>query len=76
MLAYAPTRRSTSNKANPPTLTAVLESSSDARLLPPGLLLILRRLALLAGLIIALIGRGGVCDGIGEVGREAIVTLA
>ena len=58
---------------NAPTLTAVLESSSDARLLPPGLLLILRRLALLVGLIIALIGRGG---GIGEVGGEAIVTLA
>jgi hypothetical protein len=40
-----------------PTLTAVLLSSSDA-LLPPGLLLMLRRLELRLGRIIALTGRG------------------
>ena len=57
---------------NRPTLTAVFESSSDARL-PPGRLLVLRRLALRAGRIMALIGRGG---GTGDAGGEAIVMLA
>lgn len=60
---------------NRPTLTAVFESSSDARL-PPGRLLMLRRLALRVGLIMALIGRGGVCDGTGDPGGETIVMLA
>ena len=60
---------------NRPTLTAVFESSSDARL-PPGRLLVLRRLALRAGLIMALIGRGGICEGTGDAGGEGIVMLA
>lgn len=42
---------------NIPTLTAVLLSSSEA-LLPPGLLLMLMRLELRFGRIIALMGRG------------------
>ena len=47
--------------SNRPTMTAVFESSSEARL-PPGLLLILKRLWLRVGRIMALIGRGGLVE--------------
>ena len=55
---------------NVPTFTAVLPSSSDARL-PPGLLLTLIRLLLLGGRIMALIGRCGPADG--DVGGELVM---
>lgn len=55
-----------------PTLTAVLPSSSDARL-PPCLLLMLMRLLLRGVRITALMGRGAVP--VGEAGGETVITL-
>jgi hypothetical protein len=55
-----------------PTLTAVLPSSSDARL-PPCLLLILKRLALRGVRITALMGRGGAP--VGDAGGETVISL-
>lgn len=57
--------------AHIPTLTAVLESSSLALLPPPSLLLMLRRLELRLGLIMALMGRG--TPFAGDVGGEAAI---
>lgn len=54
-----------------PTLTAVLPSSSDARL-PPGLLLILMRLLLRGVRITALIGRGA--GPVGDAGGETVIS--
>lgn len=55
-----------------PTLTAVLPSSSDARL-PPCLLLILKRLVLRGVRMTALIGRGGA---VGDAGGETAISLS
>lgn len=54
-----------------PTLTAVLPSSSDARL-PPGLLLVLMRLVLRGVRITALIGRGA--GPVGDPGGETVIS--
>lgn len=55
-----------------PTLTAVLPSSSDARL-PPCLLLILKRLVLRGVRMTALMGRGGAP--VGDAGGETVISL-
>lgn len=54
-----------------PTLTAVFPSSSDARL-PPCLLLMLMRLLLRGVRITALMGRGG--TPVGEAGGETVMS--
>ena len=56
-----------------PTLTEVLPSSSEARLPPPALLVMLMRLFVLGGLIIALIGRWG--KPAGDSGGELAMAL-
>jgi hypothetical protein len=58
---------------NIPTLTEVLPSSSDALLPPPALLVMLMRLFVLGGLIIALTGLGGLPEG--DPGGELAITL-
>lgn len=55
-----------------PTLTAVLPSSSEARL-PPCLLLILNRLLLRGVRITALMGRGA--GPVGDAGGETVISL-
>lgn len=57
-----------------PTLTAVLLSSSLALLPPPSLPLMLRRLELRFGRIMALMGRGTPCAG--DVGGDAAMGAA
>lgn len=57
---------------NVPTLTAVLPSSSEARL-PPCRLLMLMRLLLRGVRITALMGRGAVP--VGEAGGETVIAL-
>jgi hypothetical protein len=60
-------------EVNIPTLTEVLPSSSDALLPPPALLVMLMRLFVLGGLIIALTGLGGLPEG--DPGGELAITL-
>lgn len=61
-----------SQRIHIPTLTAVLPSSSDARL-PPCLLLILKRLVLRGVRMTALMGRGGAP--VGDPGGETVISL-
>ena len=56
-------------RSNLPTLTEVFPSSSDALLPPPALLVMLMRLFVLEGRIMALAGRCGT----GEVGGELAI---
>ena len=61
------------SKLNVPTLTEVLPSSSEALLPPPALLVMLMRLFVRGGRIIALTGRDGMPDG--DPGGELAIAL-
>jgi hypothetical protein len=60
-------------EVNIPTFTEVLPSSSEALLPPPALLVMLMRLFVLGGLIIALTGLGGLPEG--DPGGELAIAL-
>lgn len=69
--AWRPVQVCLKGDGHVPTLTAVFPSSSEARL-PPGLLLILRRLLLRGVRITELMGRGA--GPVGDAGGETVIS--